>query len=117
MFGNYRKQQSCYFVITRDEQIFGGGGIGPLRGGSTDTCELRKMFFLPEARGIGLGRRLLTMLLDEAKKRGFKKCYLETLDRMWQANELYRKMGFELLDGPIGKTGHSSCDRWYLLKL
>jgi putative acetyltransferase len=117
MYGNYRNQRSCYHVVERDSRIVGGGGIGPLKGGDEFTCELRKMFFLPDTRGIGLGRRLLMRLLDEARKRGYKKCYLETLDRMWQANELYRKNGFELLDKPLGKTGHCSCDRWYCLTL
>ena len=117
MFGSYRNGRSCYYVIAHDDQIAGCGGIAPLKGGDKFTCELRKMFFLPETRGRGLGRRLLLQLMDEARNRGYKKCYLETLDRMSQANELYRKNGFELLDKPVGKTGHCSCDRWYLLHL
>lgn len=117
MYGNYRDKRSCYFVITIDDTVVGCGGIAPLTGGGKVTCELRKMVFLPQIRGFGLGRRLLIMLLDEARKRGYQKCYIETLDRMWQANELYKKNGFELLDAPQGKTGHCSCDRWYLLDL
>jgi len=117
MHGNYRDARSCYFVVLLDDQVTGCGGIGPLAGGDEFTCELRKMFFLLGTRGIGLGRRVLLMLMDEARKRGYRQCYLETLDRMWGANELYRKNDFELLDGPLGKTGHCSCDRWYLLKL
>ncbi len=117
MYGSYRNKRSCYYVIARDNKVVGGGGIAPLTGGDKFTCELRKMFFLPATRGLGLGRRLLLLLMDEARKRDYKKCYLETLDRMWRANELYRKNSFQLLDNPIGKTGHSSCDRWYLLSL
>ncbi|MDE0936130.1 MAG: GNAT family N-acetyltransferase [Mariniblastus sp.] len=117
MYSNYRDERSCYYVITLDDAVVGCGGIAPLAGGGKVTCELRKMFFLPQTRGLGLGRRLLIMLLNDARKHGYKKCYLETLDRMWQANELYKKNGFKLLDGPQGKTGHCSCDRWYLLNL
>ncbi len=117
MSGNYRNQRSCYYVIAHSGEVVGGGGIGPLKGGDKFTCELRKMFFLPSARGLGLGRRLLLNLMDEARKRGYQRCYLETLDRMWGANELYRKNGFELLEKPLGKTGHCSCDRWYVLNL
>lgn len=117
IFGNYRDKRSCYYVIVLNDKVVGGGGIGPLTGGDKSTCELRKMFFLPATRGLGLGRRLLLQLMDDAKKRGYKRCYLETLDRMWGANELYRKNGFELLEKPLGKTGHCSCDRWYLLNL
>ncbi len=117
MHGNYRNRQSCYYVIVLDDHVVGCGGFAPLTGGDKFTCELRKMFFLSATRGVGLGKRLLLLLMEEARKRGYTKCYLETLDRMSQANELYRKNGFELLDKPIGKTGHCSCDRWYLLNL
>ena len=117
MSGNYRNKRSCYYVIMNDDDVAGCGGIGPLTGGDRFTCELRKMFFLPELRGLGLGRRLLLLLMDEARKRDYKQCYIETLDRMWRANELYQKNGFRLLDKPMGTTGHSSCDRWYLLDL
>ncbi len=117
MSGNYRNKRSCYYVITIDDEVVGCGGIGPLAGGDRFTCELRKMFFLPEVRGLGLGRRLLLLLMDEARKRDYRRCYIETLDRMWRANELYQKNGFRLLEKPMGTTGHSSCDRWYLLNL
>ncbi len=117
MYGNYRNKRSCYYVITSGDRVVGCGGLGPLDGGNKFTCEIRKMFFLRETRGVGLGRRLLLLLLDEARTRDYKKCYLETLDRMWQANELYQKNGFQLLEKPMGTTGHGSCDRWYLLHL
>ncbi len=117
MFAHYREKRACYFVIVRDQQVVGGGGIGPLKGGDKLTCELRKMFFQPACRGIGLGSRLLMLLMDAARKRGYQTCYLETLERMWQARELYRKTGFQLLESPMGKTGHCSCDRWYVREL
>lgn len=117
MFGNYRDNQSCYYVIAIGSSVVGCGGFGPLHGGGKSTCELRKMFFKPEIRGIGLGYRLLSLLMDEAKNRGYKKCYLETLNRMDRASELYLKNGFKLLDGPKGKTGHCACDCWYMREL
>ncbi len=117
MYSAYRGKESCYYVIAHDDRIVGCGGIAPLSGGDNSTCELRKMFFQPETRGIGLGRRLLLLLLKEAKNRGYQRCYLETLDRMSRANDLYRKSGFKLLKKPLGKTGHCSCDRWYALEL
>ena len=113
MYSTYRGKRSCYYVIESEGKIFGGGGIAPLTGGEDSTCELQKMFFLPAIRGLGFGHRLLQLLLDQACRRGYKRCYLETLDRMWQANELYKKNGFRLLEGPQGNTGHCSCDCWY----
>ena len=117
MYGSYRNARSCFYVITTGKRIVGCGGIAPLTGGEESTCELRKMYFLPTARGLGLGQRLLLLLMDEARKRDFKTCYLETVDRMETANQLYRKNGFRQLKKPRGKTGHCRCDRWYSLDL
>jgi putative acetyltransferase len=117
MTANYRHKEACYYVITKGDSVVGGGGIACLEGGTDTVAELRKMFFLPEARGVGLGRKLLRLLLDQARKRGYKKCYLETLDRMGQANKLYLKNGFQPLEQTMGNTGHCSCDKFYLLEL
>ena len=117
MYGNYKNERSCYYVVTHENDVVGCGGIAPLKGGNKSTCELRKMFFLPKTRGIGLGRRLLLLLIHQARKRNYKRCYIETLGRMARANSLYSQSGFESLDGPLGKTGHCSCDRWYQLEL
>jgi putative acetyltransferase len=117
MYGGYRNKRSCYYVVVQQDSVVGCGGIAPLKGADQFTCEARKMFFLPAIRRLGLGRRLLSLLMEEARKRSYKKCYLETLDRMWRANQLYQRYGFRLLEKPIGKTGHDSCNRWYLLDL
>ena len=117
MFGNYADETSCYYVVESGGVISGGAGIAPLQGGVVTTCELRKMFFLPELRGLGLGRQLITKLMGEARTRGFTTCYLETLERMERANSLYQKIGFKLLEGPLGNTGHCSCELWYAMKL
>jgi putative acetyltransferase len=83
----------------------------PLAGGDPDTCELKKMYFLAEARGRGVGKELLTRLLDAARAHGFKRCYLETLTGMDAAQALYRKLGFEDTC-QRGATGHFGCDRF-----
>ena len=75
------------------------------------------MFFCPEIRGLGLGKKMLLALLDKARQIGFKKCYLETLERMDLAVGLYEACGFTRLAKPMGKTGHCSCDLWYSLDL
>jgi putative acetyltransferase len=59
----------------------------------------------------------LLLLMDEARNRGYKACYLETLERMSRANALYLQIGFEPLEEPLGMTGHCACDGWHLLKL
>lgn len=113
----YSGERSVYFVLERQGKVIGGGGIAPLKGGPAHVCELKKMYFLPEARGTGAGRDLLLLCLEEAKKYKFRKCYLETARFMTQAQRLYDRMGFKVLKKPMGKTGHDACDRWYLKDL
>src|SRR3970040_1652773 len=56
MYAAYSPPRCAYFVVTLGGRVVGGGGIAPLEGGHADTCELRKMYFLPEARGLRLRR-------------------------------------------------------------
>ena len=117
MSAHYPEPRAAFFVVEEDGRVLGGGGIGPLAGADADVCELRKMYFLPEARGRGLGERMLLRCLDAARERGYRRCYLETLSGMDAAMRLYTKAGFKPLCGPLGSTGHSGCDRHYLLEL
>lgn len=113
----YAEPRHVYFVIERDGRVLGGGGIAPLAGGDGDTCELRKMYFLPEARGIGAGAAMMSRCLDAAREAGFTRCYLETLTGMDAAQRLYERSGFRRIDGPMGATGHGGCNTFYLLAL
>jgi putative acetyltransferase len=108
---------SRYYVLEIDGQVVGGGGIGPLADSDAQVCELRKMYFLPAARGQGWGRKLLAKCLEAARELGYQKCYLETVQRMQTANLLYKKMGFEALCGKLGDTGHSGCDTYFVKNL
>ena len=117
MHAAYAKPRSAYFVLEVDDKVVGGGGIAPLENGDADVCELRKMYFLPEARGLGAGRAMITRCLDAAREFGFKRCYLETLTGMDAAQALYRKHGFTPLCAPMGSTGHHGCDRWFIRDL
>ena len=117
MCAAYAKPRSAYYVLEVDGKVAGGGGVAPLENGDTDVCELRKMYFLPEARGLGAGRAMITRCLDAARGFGFKRCYLETLTGMDAAQALYRKHGFTPLCAPMGSTGHHGCDRWFIRTL
>ena len=114
MTATYNTDRSAYFVVDDDGKIIGGGGIAPLENFDGTICELQKMYFLPEARGKGLGAEMMAICLKKAKSFDFKKCYLETLPYMQAATRLYVKSGFESLDGPIGDTGHYSCNVWMI---
>lgn len=116
MFEAYNKPMNAYFVLTDGKEILGGGGVAPLPG-EEGVCELRKMYFKKEIRGKGLGQKLIDLCLNEAKKMGYTKCYLETLLSMKEAQKLYLRNGFVPLKCPMGNTGHFSCDSYYIKTL
>ncbi|MCX6224135.1 MAG: GNAT family N-acetyltransferase [Bacteroidia bacterium] len=130
MYEAFQQEGRRYFIIEREglmeegaealpytgPQILGGAGIAPLPG-EPGTCELVKMYFRSEARGLGLGKRLLLLCLDEAVKLGYTQIYLETIDQMHAARGLYEHLGFKQIPGHMGNTGHFSCDVFYFRTL
>lgn len=117
MCAAYAQPRSAYYVVEKAGRVCGGGGIAPLADATDTTCELRKMYFLPEMRGLGAGRALMQQCLNFARRQDYRQCYLETLTGMHAAEALYRKSGFAPLSAPMGATGHFACNRWYLLDL
>jgi len=59
-----------------------------------DTAELKRMYVRPSKQRNGIGKRLLEIALDSAKKYGYKKIRLDTLNNMTPAINLYKKNGF-----------------------
>ena len=109
--------RSIYHVAEWNGEIVGGGGIFPTSGLPEDTCELVKMYLLPQVRSIGLGRLLIQKSIDFAKDAGYQQIYLETMPELKQALNTYAKFGFEYINHPMGNTGHFGCDLWMLKKL
>lgn len=117
MFETYSAPRSSYFVVEKEGKIIGGAGISQLENESETICELQKMYFLPEARGLGVGSEMMEKCLTFAQSVGFENCYLETMPYMHAAQKLYLKFGFHYIDAPMGCTGHTSCPVWMLKEL
>ena len=118
MCAAYSAPGAAYFVVMDEAgRLVGGGGVAKLEGGAERVCELRKMYFLPAARGKGAGEALLRHCLAVARELGYRTCYLETLTGMDQAIRLYTKLGFKPLCAPLGRTGHGGCDQWFAREL
>lgn len=113
----FQKDRAIYFVAEVKGKMVGGGGIYPTDGLDIDTCELVKMYLLPEARGLGLGKTLIQKCIDTAREKGFTKIYLETMPELKQALKVYEKFGFEYLSGPMGNSGHTGCSMWMIKSL
>ncbi len=117
LFEVYTVARAIYFVVENKGQIIGGCGIAQLDNSTENICELQKMYFLPEARGLGMGFKMMKLCLQKAIEFGYESIYLETLPEMTDAQKLYKKVGFEYLDQPKGNTGHSTCPIWMLKSL
>jgi putative acetyltransferase len=117
LYGVYRAEGSAYYVVEINGRVVGGAGIAPLEGGPEGVCELQKMYFAPQARGLGIGNDLIQKCLNTALSFCYSQCYLETLTDMQAAQKLYAKHGFTYLDAPLGSTGHSSCPVWMIKEL
>ena len=111
----YSAANAIYYVAERDAEILGGAGIVPIDCAIPATCELRKMYLSPAARGHGVGTALLEHCLQFARDQGYGHCYLETLPRMAAARKLYERFGFAARSDAL--TGESRCSAYYLLDL
>lgn len=69
-------------------------GCGAVRRIEERSAELKRMYVAPTARGLGVGRALLTALEAEARVLGLTRLLLETGTRQQEALGLYRQAGF-----------------------
>lgn len=94
---HYFNNNGIFLVLIDHGNIVGCGAIRRL---SNDICELKRMWFLKDYRGKGLGCEMAQVLLDFAKKNGYKKVRLNTVDKLKQAQalKLYKRLGFSLIE-------------------
>lgn len=69
-------------------------GCVALRPIDDQKCEMKRLFVRPELQGVGLGRRLATCVIDEARAIGYSTILLDTLPSMSDALRLYESIGF-----------------------
>ena len=93
-------RQGGMFDVAYDTngELAGSCGMLPI---DAKTCELRKMYVAPEARGVGIGGRLLRRALAFARGRGFQRVELETASVLKEAIGLYAGAGFQQIDRPL----------------
>jgi len=98
--------RGAFLIVRRDGVPIGCGAIRRI---DAVTGELKRMYVVPDARGLGVGRLLVEALEDQARQLGLTRVVLETGTRQQAAIALYRRLGFvdipqwgEYIGSPVG---------------
>jgi putative acetyltransferase len=90
--GNYAPPSGRLLLANQKEQITGCIALRPFGDGD---CEMKRLYVRSAFRGQGLGKQLVTTLLDAAREIGYERMLLDTLPgKMDEAIALYRSFGF-----------------------
>jgi putative acetyltransferase len=89
--GRYAPPGGALLVAQIDGVLAGCVALRPL---TADTCEMKRLFVHPTARGLGLGRGLATAIVAEARRLGYARMRLDTTPGMEPAQVLYAELGF-----------------------
>jgi GNAT superfamily N-acetyltransferase len=88
---DYQRPGGCFLLVYRDDAV---AGCGAVRSIDARTGELKRMWIHPDARGAGLGSRLLDELVAHSRALGHQRLVLDTNGVLVEALALYAKHGF-----------------------
>ena len=117
LFETFNVDKAEYWVVEVDNEIVGGAGLYPTTGLDDDCTELVKLYLLSSSRGLGVGKELLRIVIEEAKRLAYDRVYLESLPELNEAIGLYENMGFKRLEKSLGNSVHFACDIWMVKDL
>lgn len=88
-------------VAQLGDEIVGVAAVGPLDG----HLALWKLYVLPGHQGAGIGTRLMSAVLDDARRHGYDEVRLSYLDGNTHAAKFYARNGFEEFDRDTSGSG------------
>jgi GNAT superfamily N-acetyltransferase len=89
---HYLDAGGWFVVLVDDGRVVGTAGARP---GPTATCEIKRVYLLPEYRGRGHGRALVEHLVDKAGEAGCREIVAWSDVRLVTAHRVYERLGFE----------------------
>lgn len=109
--GKYTAPRGRLLLAWSGTEAVGCVALRPL---DESTCEMKRLYVRPQARGEQLGRRLAQRICEEAREAGYSRICLDTLPTMTSAQKLYQSLGFAPIDpyvfNPIPETKFLALD-------
>lgn len=104
--GKYAPPEGRLYLASVGEEP---AGCIALRSLGDGICEMKRLYLRENARGLGLGRRLIEQVIADAREIGYRKMRLDTYPpKMGKAVSLYEAHGFHPIDAyydnPHGDT-------------
>ncbi len=84
-----------FFCLVDQEMVVGTVALKKI---DEKNVELKALYLHKDYRGKGLGSLLMSVSVNEAKSRGFKRILLDSMLKYEDALRLYEKFGFEKID-------------------
>jgi len=92
IYGSIKPPRGIFYLVWVDEDPVGMGG---LYRNNYEIAEIKRMYIKPTYRGYGFGKKLVKLLIEEARFMNIKIIRLDTMKHMSTAHSLYRSFGFE----------------------
>lgn len=88
----YGPPHGVLYIAKWNKEVAGCIALMPLA--EPGVCEMKRLYVRPAYRKHKIGKALVDQLIADAKRLGYKKMKLDTLQKLQPAVQLYKKMGF-----------------------
>lgn len=89
--GKYAEPGGRILLARHAGAVVGCAALRPL---DSASCELKRVYVRPAARGRSLGRDLVEYMIREAREAGYATMHLDVLPEFAAARQLYQSLGF-----------------------
>lgn len=94
--GKYAPPEGRLYLVKAGNEYIGCIGLRKISNG---ICEMKRLYIKPEHQGRGLGKKLVQLLIEDAKQIGYSSMRLDTIkEKMPNAVDIYEKHGFKKIE-------------------